>query len=121
MLTCYSLPFFVHCGASCAPASLRSFPHTFVTATTVQLVYLLMILLSPAAFFSHPPRISPQSSVIDEELRVERSAVDLYFIEMDGSYFKCTYTYRPYFLIAISKVNDGEWVHWRPCEHNVVL
>jgi hypothetical protein len=45
-----------------------------------------------------------QTSVIDDELKVEKSAVDLYFLEMDGSTFKATYIYAPYFFIAISKV-----------------
>ena len=41
--------------------------------------------------------------MIDQELRVERSAVDLYFLELDGSSFKATFVYKPYFFIAISK------------------
>ncbi len=41
--------------------------------------------------------------MIDQELRVERSAVDLYFLELDGSSFKATFVYKPYFFVAISK------------------
>jgi DNA polymerase epsilon subunit 1 len=44
-----------------------------------------------------------QTSSIDEELKLERSAVELYFLESDGSSFKATYVYKPYFFIAVSK------------------
>ena len=43
------------------------------------------------------------SSSINDDLKVEQSAVDLYFIENDGSTFKATFNYKPYFYIGINK------------------
>ena len=44
------------------------------------------------------------SSKIDDELKVENSSVDLYFLENDGSTFKATFVYKPYFYLGINKV-----------------
>ena len=44
------------------------------------------------------------SSKIDDELKVENSSVDLYFLENDGATFKATFVYKPYFYLGINKV-----------------
>ncbi|EAQ83561.1 conserved hypothetical protein [Chaetomium globosum CBS 148.51] len=41
-----------------------------------------------------------------------RSALDCYFIEEDGSTFKATVEYEPYFLIACRKGHEGEVEEW---------
>ncbi|KAK3690262.1 DNA polymerase epsilon [Podospora appendiculata] len=41
-----------------------------------------------------------------------RSALDCYFIEEDGSTFKATVEYEPYFLVACRKGHEGEVEEW---------
>jgi DNA polymerase epsilon subunit 1 len=41
-----------------------------------------------------------------------RSALDCYFIEEDGSTFKATVEYEPYFLVAVRKGHEGEVEEW---------
>ncbi|KAK4446572.1 DNA polymerase epsilon catalytic subunit A [Podospora aff. communis PSN243] len=41
-----------------------------------------------------------------------RAALDCYFIEEDGSTFKATVEYEPYFLIACKKGHEGEVEEW---------
>jgi DNA polymerase epsilon subunit 1 len=44
------------------------------------------------------------TSVIDKKLKSTRSAVDFYFICEDGSGFKCTKCYDPYFFVQTKVV-----------------
>lgn len=43
-----------------------------------------------------------QTEILDEDKRLI-AALDLYYIQQDGSRFKATYTYKPYFYILTSK------------------
>ena len=45
-----------------------------------------------------PLHFSLQADVLDEDKRLV-SAVDFYFIDEDGSHFKVSYPYQPYFYI----------------------
>ncbi|KAJ1654851.1 DNA polymerase epsilon catalytic subunit [Dispira simplex] len=40
------------------------------------------------------------TSVVNHEKNITYAAVDLYFLEDDGGYFKCTLMYEPYFYLA---------------------
>ncbi|KAK3385312.1 hypothetical protein B0H63DRAFT_181526 [Podospora didyma] len=59
--------------------------------------------------------VNVQSTAIDDP-RVPggggRSALDCYFIEEDGSTFKATVEYEPYFVIACRKGHEGEVEEW---------
>ena len=40
-------------------------------------------------------------TTVADESRLERSAVDLFFLEQDGRKFKTTIMYNPYFYVAV--------------------
>lgn len=48
----------------------------------------------------------------DEKIPGGRAGVDYYFIEEDGSTFKATLEYDPYFLIAVRKGREPEVEEW---------
>ena len=50
------------------------------------------------------------TTIEDEGTLGGRAGVDYYFIEEDGSTFKATIGYDPYFLIAVRKGREAEWV-----------
>jgi DNA polymerase epsilon subunit 1 len=52
------------------------------------------------------------TSLEDERNPSGRAALDCYFIEEDGSTFKATVEYDPYFLIAVRKGREGEVEEW---------
>ncbi|PFH57688.1 hypothetical protein XA68_14698 [Ophiocordyceps unilateralis] len=57
--------------------------------------------------------VSVQStSMHDERIPGGRAALDCYFIESDGSTFKATVEYDPYFLIAVKKGRESEVEEW---------
>ncbi|KAK2064391.1 DNA polymerase family B [Colletotrichum caudatum] len=52
------------------------------------------------------------TSVEDDRIPGGRAALDCYFIEDDGSHFKATVEYDPYFLIAVKKGRESEVEEW---------
>ncbi|KAG6010556.1 DNA polymerase epsilon catalytic subunit [Claviceps maximensis] len=52
------------------------------------------------------------TSIEDERIPHGRAALDCYFIEQDGSTFKATVEYEPYFLIAVKKGHESEVEEW---------
>jgi DNA polymerase epsilon subunit 1 len=52
------------------------------------------------------------TSVEDERIPGGRAALDCYFIELDGSTFKATVEYDPYFIIAVKKGRESEVEEW---------
>jgi DNA polymerase epsilon subunit 1 len=52
------------------------------------------------------------TSIEDERIPHGRAALDCYFLEEDGSYFKATVEYEPYFLIATKKGFESEVEEW---------
>ncbi|EGU78005.1 hypothetical protein FOXB_11482 [Fusarium oxysporum f. sp. conglutinans Fo5176] len=52
------------------------------------------------------------TSIEDERIPGGRAAVDCYFIEEDGSTFKATVEFDPYFLIAVKKGRESEVEEW---------
>ncbi|RDA92716.1 hypothetical protein CP533_1400 [Ophiocordyceps camponoti-saundersi (nom. inval.)] len=52
------------------------------------------------------------TSIHDERIPGGRAALDCYFIEADGSTFKATIEYEPYFLIAAKKGRESEVEEW---------
>lgn len=52
------------------------------------------------------------TSIEDDRIPHGRSALDCYFIEQDGSTFKATVEYDPYFLIAVKKGHESEVEEW---------
>lgn len=52
------------------------------------------------------------TSIEDEKNPGGRAALDCYFIELDGSTFKATVEYEPYFLIAVKKGHESEVEEW---------
>lgn len=52
------------------------------------------------------------TSIEDERAPHGRAALDCYFLEEDGSYFKATIEYEPYFLIAVKKGFESEVEEW---------
>ncbi|KAK5995581.1 DNA polymerase epsilon catalytic subunit A [Cladobotryum mycophilum] len=52
------------------------------------------------------------TSIEDERIPGGRAALDCYFIELDGSTFKATIEYDPYFLIAVKKGHESEVEEW---------
>ena len=52
------------------------------------------------------------TSIEDERIPHGRAALDCYFIEEDGSTFKATIEYEPYFLIAAKKGHEAEVEEW---------
>ncbi|PHH85902.1 hypothetical protein CDD83_11018 [Cordyceps sp. RAO-2017] len=52
------------------------------------------------------------TSIEDERIPAGRAALDCYFIEADGSTFKATVEYEPYFLIAVRKGHESEVEEW---------
>ncbi|KZZ92517.1 DNA polymerase epsilon [Moelleriella libera RCEF 2490] len=52
------------------------------------------------------------TSIEDERNPGGRAALDCYFIELDGSTFKATVEYEPYFLIAVKRGHESEVEEW---------
>lgn len=52
------------------------------------------------------------TAVEDERNSGGRAAIDCYFIEEDGSTFKSTVEFEPYFLIAVKKGRETEVEAW---------
>lgn len=52
------------------------------------------------------------TAIEDERIPSGRSALDCYFIELDGSTFKATVEYEPYFLIAVKRGHESEVEEW---------
>lgn len=52
------------------------------------------------------------TSVEDSKIPGGRAAVDYYFLEEDGSSFKATMEYDPYFLIAVKKGKEADVEEW---------
>lgn len=52
------------------------------------------------------------TSIEDERIPNGRAALDCYFIELDGSTFKATVEYDPYFIIAVKKGRESEVEEW---------
>jgi DNA polymerase epsilon subunit 1 len=52
------------------------------------------------------------TAIEDERIPGGRAALDCYFIEDDGSTFKATVEYDPYFLIAVKKGHESEVEEW---------
>lgn len=52
------------------------------------------------------------TSLEDDRNQGGRSALDCYFIELDGSTFKATVEYEPYFLIAVKRGHESEVEEW---------
>ncbi|KEY65398.1 hypothetical protein S7711_04295 [Stachybotrys chartarum IBT 7711] len=52
------------------------------------------------------------TSIEDERIPGGRAALDCYFIEEDGSTFKASVEYEPYFMIAIKKGRESEVEEW---------
>lgn len=57
--------------------------------------------------------VSVQPTAIeDERIPNGRAALDCYFIEESGSYFKATVEYEPYFLVAVKRGHESEVEEW---------
>ena len=56
------------------------------------------------------------TTIEDEKVPGGKAGVDFYFIEEDGSTFKATIMYDPYFLIAVKKGKEPEIEEW--CRRN---
>lgn len=52
------------------------------------------------------------TTIEDDKIPGGRAAVDYFFLEEDGSTFKATVEYEPYFLIAIRKGKEPEVEEW---------
>lgn len=52
------------------------------------------------------------TTIEDEKIPGGRAGVDYYFIEEDGSTFKATVEYDPYFLIAVRRGKEAEAEEW---------
>lgn len=52
------------------------------------------------------------TAIEDDRIPNGRSALDCYFIELDGSTFKATVEYEPYFLIAVKRGHESEVEEW---------
>ncbi len=52
------------------------------------------------------------TAIEDERIPAGRSALDCYFLEHDGSTFKATVEYEPYFLIAVKRGHESEVEEW---------
>ncbi|KAM3530362.1 hypothetical protein NHJ13051_001400 [Beauveria bassiana] len=52
------------------------------------------------------------TAIEDDRLPAGRAALDCYFIEQDGSTFKATVEYNPYFLIAVKRGHESEVEEW---------
>ncbi len=52
------------------------------------------------------------TTIEDEKIPGGRAGVDYYFLEDDGSTFKATVEYDPYFLIAVRKGKEAEVEEW---------
>jgi len=52
------------------------------------------------------------TSIRDERVLHGRAALDCYFIEEDGSTFKATVEYEPYFLVAVRAGHEAETEEW---------
>ncbi|OAR00754.1 hypothetical protein LLEC1_05733 [Akanthomyces lecanii] len=52
------------------------------------------------------------TAIEDDRLPFGRAALDCYFIELDGTTFKATVEYDPYFLIAVRRGHESEVEEW---------
>ena len=52
------------------------------------------------------------TTIEDEKIPGGRAAVDYYFLEEDGSTFKATVEYDPYFLLAVRRGKETEVEEW---------
>lgn len=52
------------------------------------------------------------TAIEDDRIPSGRAALDCYFIELDGSTFKATVEYEPYFLIAVKRGHESEVEEW---------
>lgn len=52
------------------------------------------------------------TAIEDERIPNGRAALDCYFIEESGTYFKATIEYEPYFLIGVKKGFEAEVEEW---------
>lgn len=52
------------------------------------------------------------TSIEDEKIPEGRAGLDCYFIEEDGSTFKATLEYDPYFLVAVKSGHESEAEEW---------
>lgn len=52
------------------------------------------------------------TAIEDERIAGGRAALDCYFIEADGSTFKASLAYDPYFLIAVRRGRESEVEEW---------
>jgi DNA polymerase epsilon subunit 1 len=52
------------------------------------------------------------TSIEDEKILDGRAGLDCYFIEEDGSTFKATLEYDPYFLVAVKRGHEAEAEEW---------
>jgi DNA polymerase epsilon subunit 1 len=52
------------------------------------------------------------TSIEDEKIPEGRAGLDCYFIEEDGSTFKATLEYDPYFLVAVKRGHESEAEEW---------
>ena len=52
------------------------------------------------------------TAIEDDRVPAGRAALDCYFIEQDGSTFKATIEYEPYFLIAVKRGHESEAEEW---------
>ncbi|EGX96367.1 DNA polymerase epsilon [Cordyceps militaris CM01] len=52
------------------------------------------------------------TAIEDDKAPAGRAALDCYFIELDGSTFKATIEYEPYFLIAVKRGYESEVEEW---------
>ncbi len=52
------------------------------------------------------------TTIEDEKIPGGRAGVDYYFLEDDGTSFKATVEYEPYFLIAVKKGREAEVEEW---------
>ena len=95
---------FLECLKSSAP-SVLCLMFTRICSLTIIIIYSLISL---TLFF--PPSLLlsfSQADLLDDSNRLV-SAVDFYFIEEDGSRFKATLPYQPYFYIATKKDAERE-------------
>ena len=52
------------------------------------------------------------TSIEDEKVPGGRAGVDFYFLEEDGSSFKATVEYDPYFLVAVKRSREADVEEW---------
>lgn len=47
------------------------------------------------------------SSIFDDETGTDNSSLELYFVQEDGSTFKATYLFKPYFLLVLKSKSSS--------------